>query len=111
MVKAPKGYRHKTRKLMRKSIRERGAIPKLSSLMIEYKVGDKVHIVVNPSIHKGMPHRRYIGKTGEIVGKRGKCYVVKVVLGDKEKILFLRPEHLKPVVSKIAPTQVTQQVK
>lgn len=97
MVKAPKGYRHRTRKLLRKSIRERGAVPKLSLLMVEYKEGDKVHIIVDPSVHLGMPHRRYHGKTGVIVGKRGKCYMVKVSVGGKEKLLFIRPEHLRPV--------------
>ncbi|MMZ69143.1 50S ribosomal protein L21e [compost metagenome] len=64
--------------------------------MIDYKPGDKVHIVVNPAIHKGMPHRRYHGKTGTIIGKRGKAYIVKITLGDKEKTLFIRPEHLRP---------------
>ncbi len=96
MVRAPRGYRHRTRKVFRKDIRERGAVPPLSLLMINYKPGDKVHIVVNPAIHKGMPHRRYHGKTGIIVGKRGRAYIVKVYLGDKEKTLFVRPEHLRP---------------
>ena len=82
---------------MKKNIRERGSIPPLSILMVEYKVGDKVHIVINPSIHSGMPHRRFHGKTGEIIGTRGKCFVVKVMLGNKEKILFTRPEHLRPI--------------
>jgi len=81
---------------LRKNVREKGAVPPLSLLMIDYNPGDKVHIVINPSIHKGMPHRRYYGKTGEIVGKRGKSYIVKVYIGDKEKTLFVRPEHLKP---------------
>ena len=96
MVKAPKGYRHRTRKLLKKSIREKGAIPPLSRLMIEYKVGDKVHIKINPSITAGMPHRRYHGKTGTIIGVRGKAYIVEVYLGDKRKVLFVRPEHLIP---------------
>ena len=97
MVKAPRGFRHRTRKLLRKHIRERGAVPSLSLLMIEYKVGEKVHIVPNPAIHKGMPHRRYVGKTGTIIGKRGKAYIVEVYLGRKRKVLFIRPEHLRPV--------------
>ncbi len=96
MVRAPRGIRHRTRKLFRKHIRERGAVPPLSLLMIEYKPGDKVHIKVNPAIHHGMPHRRFHGKTGVVVGKRGKAYIVKVRLGDKEKTLFIRPEHLRP---------------
>lgn len=104
MVKAPKGFRHRTRKLLKKNIRDKGAIPKLSLLMIDYKQGDRVHIVINSAIHKGMPHRRYHGKTGEVIGKRGRTYIVKLYLGDKEKILFIRPEHLRPIN-----TQSTQQ--
>jgi len=46
-----------------------------------------------------MPHRRYQGKTGVILGVRGKSYEVKVKLGDKEKILVIRPEHLAPVLA------------
>ncbi|WP_440060274.1 50S ribosomal protein L21e [Thermogladius sp. 4427co] len=94
MVKAPKGYRHRTRKLLTKSIRERGAVPPLSRLLIEYKEGDVVHIDINPSVHKGMPHRRYQGKTGVVIGRRGRALIVKVRLGDKDKILFVRPEHV-----------------
>lgn len=97
MVRAPRGLRHRTRKLLKKHVRERGAIPPLSLLMRKYEVGEKVHIVVNPSVMSGMPHRRYHGKTGVVVGTRGRCYIVKVTLGDKEKTLFVRPEHLRPV--------------
>lgn len=99
MVKAPKGYRHRTRKLLRKSVRERGSIPKVSVLLREYKVGDKVAIVINPSFHTAMPHRRYHGLTGTIVGKRGSCYIVEVYLGDKRKTLFVSPVHLKPILA------------
>jgi large subunit ribosomal protein L21e len=41
-----------------------------------------------------MPHRRYQGKTGVVIGKRGRALIVKVNLGGKEKILFVRPEHV-----------------
>ena len=97
MVKAPKGYRHRTRKLLKKRIREKGAIPPLSRILYEYKVGERVHIVINPSIVKGMPHRRYHGKTGVIIGKQGRAYIVEVKLGNKIKKLIVRPEHLVPV--------------
>lgn len=107
MVKAPRGYRHRTRKLLRKNIREKGGVPPLSLLMIEYSPGDKVHIVINPAIHKGMPHRRYHGMTGTVVGKRGKSYIVEVKVGSKVKTLFIRPEHLRPVKQPVQ--QATQQ--
>jgi len=94
-----KGNRTRGRKILRKSPRERGAVPSLSKLMREYREGDKVSIKINPSVHSGMPHRRYQGKTGVILGVRGKSYEVKVKLGDKEKILVIRPEHLAPVLA------------
>ncbi|AFL65945.1 50S ribosomal protein L21e [Desulfurococcus amylolyticus] len=97
MVKAPKGYRHRTRKLFKKNVREKGSIPPLSLVLREYKEGEKVHIVINPSVHKGMPYRRFHGKTSVVLGKRGKAYIVKVMMGDKEKILFVRPEHMRPL--------------
>jgi len=81
---------------LRKSVRERGQVPSLSYLLIDYKEGDRVHIVIDPAIHDSMPHRRYHGKTGVITGRRGKAYEVKVYLGDKEKTLYVRPEHLRP---------------
>jgi len=64
--------------------------------MIEYRAGDKVHIVIDPAIHKAMPHRRYHGKTGIVIGKRGRAYIVQIKVGSKIKTLFVRPEHLKP---------------
>jgi len=96
MVKHSKGLRSRSRGILKKSVRERGAIPRLSYLMIDYKEGDKAIIKINPSIHNGMPHRRYHGKVGTIVGKRGRAYEVKVRLGNKEKIIIVRPEHLIP---------------
>ncbi|MCE4614492.1 MAG: 50S ribosomal protein L21e [Desulfurococcales archaeon] len=96
MVRAPRGFRHKTRKLLKKHTREKGGVPPISLLLHEYQVGDKVHIIINPAIHKGMPHRRYHGKTAVIVGKRGKSYLVNVSLGNKRKLLIIRPEHLIP---------------
>ena len=49
---------------------------------------------MNPSTHKGAPHRRYHGKIGEVLGKRGRAYVVKVRLGEKFKTLTILPDHL-----------------
>ncbi|HDI02144.1 MAG TPA: 50S ribosomal protein L21e [Ignisphaera sp.] len=96
MVKAPQGLRHRTRKVFRKSIREKGAIPPLSRILIEYMPGDRVYIVADPAIHKALPHRRYHGKVGVVVGRRGRAYIVQLKVGSKVKTLFLLPEHLRP---------------
>jgi len=98
MVKAPRGYRQRTRKLLRKKPRERGAVPKASVILREYRVGEKVAIKIDPSFHYwGMPHRRFQGLTGTVIGRRGDAYIVEVYLGGKRKILFVPPVHLRPL--------------
>ncbi|MBO3753892.1 MAG: 50S ribosomal protein L21e [Candidatus Brockarchaeota archaeon] len=88
------GRRIKTRSLLRKKVRERGIKPP-SYLLQDYRPGDRVILKYDPSVHKGMPHRRFYGKIGTVIGKRGGAYVIQVVDGDKTKTLIARPEHLK----------------
>jgi large subunit ribosomal protein L21e len=38
--------------------------------LVEYPVGSKVVIDIDPSVHKGMPHKRYQGKVGVVLGRR-----------------------------------------
>ena len=90
-----RGPRRRSRHILRKSPRERGKLP-LSRLIREYEVGDKVAIIIDPAIHKGMPHRRYHGKIGTIGEKRGKAYVVNLKEGGKTRYLIVRPEHIRP---------------
>ena len=90
-----KGYRAKTRSLLRKSPRERGKIG-LSRILHEYKQGEKVVLKIDPSVHKGMPHRRYQGKIEIIMDKKGRAYIVSVTQGKAVKEIIVRPEHLKP---------------
>ena len=97
MVKPPRGFRHRTRRLLRKHVREKGAVPKLSVILREYKIGERVAIKIDPSFHYGMPHRRYHGLTGTVTGKRGRAYEVTVYLGRKKKVLYITPEHLRPL--------------
>jgi large subunit ribosomal protein L21e len=95
MVKKSHGYRARTRSLMSKRVRTRG-ISSLSRLLVDYEVGQRVDIVINPSVHKGMPHRRYHGRTGVVTGKSGRGIVVDVKLGKMMRTLIIRPDHLQP---------------
>ncbi|HDD70152.1 MAG TPA: 50S ribosomal protein L21e [Candidatus Bathyarchaeota archaeon] len=94
-MKGSKGYRTRTRRLLKKKPRERGKI-KISKLLHEYQPGNRVVIKIDPSVHKGMPHKRYHGKIGTVVGKRGRSYVISVTQGDATKEIIVRPEHLEP---------------
>ncbi len=98
MGRKAKGFQHKTRSILIKNPRERGKIG-LSKIMHDYAVGEKVAVKINPSVHKGMPHRRYHGKIGVIIAKRGRSYVLHVSQGDATKEIIVRPEHLNPYSS------------
>ena len=95
MVKKSHGFRARTRSLMSKKVRTRGISPP-GRLLVDYEVGQRVDIVIDPSFHKGMPHKRYHGKTGIVTGLRGRAVIVDVKLGKMTKTLIIRPEHLKP---------------
>jgi Ribosomal protein L21E len=54
----------------RKSKRERRRLF-IGRTMHTYQEGDKVAIVLDGAQQKGMPHRRFQGRTGEIPGTQG----------------------------------------
>ena len=95
MGRKAKGYRRKTRYLLKRKPRERGKTG-LSKLLREYEADEKVVVKLDPSVHKGMPHRRYHGRIGVIAEKRGKSYVVNVSQGKAIKEIIVRPEHITP---------------
>lgn len=95
MVKRSHGYRVGTRKMMTKRTRQRG-MPPLGKLLQTYKEGDRVDIIIDPSVHGGQPHKRYHGRVGIIRGHRGRAYEVETTLGNKVKLLIIKPEHLRP---------------
>jgi len=94
MVQKSKGRRRRTRKLLRVKARER--LP-ITRYLQEFKVGSKVVIKPNPSSHKGMPFKRFFGRTGTVIDKRGKSYIIKIKDGKKGKNIISRPEHLKAI--------------
>ena len=93
MVRRSKGIRSGTRHILSKKPRDRG-FPPVSHTMQTFEVGERANIVIDPSIHKGQPHRRFQGLTGVVVGMQGECFVVDVKSGNMLKQLIVRPEHL-----------------
>ena len=94
-MRGSKGYRAGTRRLLKKAPREKGKL-KLSKLLYEYQPGSQVIIKIDSSVQKSMPHRRFHGKIGTVVNKRGRAYVVSVPQGDAVKEIIVRSEHLEP---------------
>jgi len=97
-LRKSRGYRSGTRRLFKKEPRERGKM-KLSKLLYEYQPGSQVVVKIDSSVQKGMPHRRYHGRVGTVVNKRGRSYVVSVSQGDAVREIIVRPEHLEPYKS------------
>jgi large subunit ribosomal protein L21e len=93
-VPVSKGYRRKTRSLLRR----RKALTGLSAYLRVYNVGDKVTIVIDPTQPKGMPHRRFQGLVGYITKVLRRSLEIKVKVGNKDRTVIARVEHIKPLV-------------
>ncbi|MBD3312274.1 50S ribosomal protein L21e [archaeon] len=93
MVTSSHGSRKGTRYKLRKKKRDKGKIA-IRKLVQEFKKGDSVIIKPEPSIQKGMPHKRFFWKKGKVTDKRGKSYVIELRTGKK---VISSPVHLKGV--------------
>ncbi len=94
-MKPSKGYRAGTRSLASKPNRQKGK-PKLTKFLYEYENGSSVIIKIDPAQQKAFPHRRFHGKIGQVIDKRGRGYVVRVAQGDSTRDIIVRTEHLEP---------------
>jgi len=88
------GPRRRTR---RKFGQKSGFRPTITKFLTQYSEGQQVVIMQEPSSHKGMPFRRFRGRSGYIVGKRGKAYIVEIQDGNSVKRVISRAEHLKAI--------------
>ena len=75
-MKPSKGYCAGTRSLMTKELRQEAN--QNTKFPYEYKIGASVIIKIDSSQQKALPHRRFHGKIGTVVDKRGRGYVVKL---------------------------------
>ena len=92
------GYRAKTRDLFSRPFRKHGP-EHLSTYMIKYKKGMFVDIVANGSIHKGMPHKFYHGRTGKVfdISPNSIGVIINKQVRNRivEKRIHVRVEHLR----------------
>lgn len=88
------GNRRKTRQKFSKGLREKGKIS-LTKYFQEFKEGEKVTLLIESAYQKGMYHRKFYSKTGIVNGKQGKCYLVNIVDGKKEKTVIVHPVHIQ----------------
>lgn len=99
------GKRARTRDLFSKPYKKHGAVP-FSRYFTTYKVGDYVDVIADGSIHKGMPHKFYHGKTGRVFNITAHAIGVicnKLVNGRIiPKRIHVRVEHVRKSQSRLA---------
>lgn len=65
----------------------------LTEMLKRFDAGDKVHVVLRSN--SSFQHPRFHGRTGTVLGKAGKSYIVEVRDGSLMKKLYLTAENLK----------------
>lgn len=88
------GERRKTRYKLKKDVRAKGLSP-VSRAIQEFEIGQAVHIKLDPSVQRGMANPKFHGRTGKVIGLRGRAYILEVADGNAKKQVILYPEHLQ----------------
>ena len=92
------GVRARTRDLFAKDFKKHGAVP-FSKYFTIFKVGDYVDVIADGSVHKGMPHKFYHGKTGRVFNVT--AHAVGVIVNKSHngriipKRIHVRIEHVR----------------
>ena len=79
--------------LKRKPRRDKGKI-KLSRYFQDFKKGERVAVIRELALTPKFP-KKLQGRSGKIVSKKGKSYIVKINDLNKEKSYIIHPVHLK----------------
>merc|ERR1712124_143391 len=99
------GQRARTRDLFSKPFRRHGITP-LNKLMTNYFKGEYVDVIADGAIQKGMPHKFYHGKTGQVfdITKHSVGVVVNKRVGGRivPKRIHVRIEHVRKSQSREA---------
>ena len=90
-MKGSHGYRRRTRNL-KVDGRDTGKV-KIKKYMRDFAENDRVAINIDPAF-QNIPHPRFQGRSGKIVGKQGRAYFIAILDGSMPKKILVNPEHL-----------------
>jgi len=90
-MKGSKGYRKKSRGI-KVAPRDRGKVH-IKRYMKDFNESDMVGIDIDAAF-QSIPHPRFQGRSGRIVGKQGRAYFVEIFDGSMKKTILVNPEHL-----------------
>jgi len=88
------GKRGKTRYKMAKH----GPKTSVNDIVREFEIGDKVQVVIDGSIHRGIPHKSFHGLTGNVAAKRGEAYEISLLKGNQALTVVTTPVHMKKLL-------------
>lgn len=86
--------RRKTRQLFSIPESRKGRIS-IRNYLQSFEEGEKVTISIDPSVHRALPFRRFIGRSGVILGMQGEVCRVHIKDGGIEKTLLIHPAHVR----------------
>lgn len=74
--------------------RDRGTSPPQRAIA-QFAEGERVHLDLDPSVQEGRFPPRFVGHTGEILGKQGRAFRVRITDGKIDKEIVTVAAHLK----------------
>lgn len=74
--------------------RDRGFSPPQRAIAT-FESGDRVHLVLDPSVTEGRFAPRFHGHTGTVLGQQGKAFKVRIRDGGAEKTIITTAAHLR----------------
>lgn len=89
--KKARGKRAKTRS----KICCKGGKLTVNKLLRKFEKGSSVQVVIDSSLHSGMPFKNFHGCPGVVVGEQGKVFVVDVKQGAAKKRILAHAGHLQ----------------
>ena len=94
MTQRTGGSRRKTRHKLKRNVRDKGKIS-IRNYLEKFDVNDKVALVAQPAVQKGMFHPRFHGRIGIVKAQQGHAYKVEIIDGNLPKTLIVHPIHLR----------------
>ena len=94
MVKRTGSSIRRSRSKRKVPLRQRGKL-QITKYLAEFKPKEEVVLKASPAVQEGIYHMRFHGRAGIVKGKQGRCYLVDIKDGSKQKTLIVHPAHLK----------------
>ena len=67
----------------------------VSDMMKKFEEGDKVLVKIKPNYNTSLPHPKFNGRHGKVLGVKGMAYVIQIKCGKALKSLDILPVHLE----------------